>query len=339
MSPHEHGHRDPLHGQHQEPAEGVLKDPVCGMTVTATSRHHHVHAGVTYYFCSDRCRTRFAAEPSTFLTPGERASAAEEPGTVYVCPMHPEIRRDEPGTCPKCGMALEPELPSLEEQENPELVDFRRRFLWTLPLTIIVTVLAMFGHRLGWLEMATQSWLELVLSIPVVVWAGRPFFERWAQSIANKSPNMWTLIGTGTGAAFVYSVVATALPGAFPSSFVTMGRVSVYFEAAVVIISLTLFGQLLELKARSQTSSALKALLGLAPKTARRIKPDGTDEDVPLTHVHVGDALRVRPGEKVPVDGVVLEGSSNVDESMLTGEPLPVTKKAGDKVFGATLNS
>jgi len=270
--------------------------------------------------------------------------AAEEPavteaGTVYICPMHPEIRRDQAGTCPKCGMALEPELPSLEDEESPELVDFRRRFWWTLPLTVIVTLLAMFGHQLGWFAMATQTWIELVLSTPVVSWAGFPFFERWAQSIANKSPNMWTLIGTGTGAAFLYSVVATVAPGIFPSSFVAMGRVSVYFEAAVVIISLTLLGQLLELKARSQTSSAIKALLGLAPKTARRIKLDGTEEDVPLSHVHVGDSLRVRPGEKVPVDGVVIEGRSAVDESMLTGEPLPVSKTPGDKVIGATLNT
>jgi Cu+-exporting ATPase len=253
--------------------------------------------------------------------------------------MHPEIRRDAPGTCPKCGMALEPELPSLEDEENPELVDFRRRFWWTLPLTVTVTVLAMFGHHLGWFDMATQTWIELILSAPVVSWAGFPFFERWAQSIANKSPNMWTLIGTGTGAAFLYSVVATIAPGIFPNSFVSMGRISVYFEAAVVIISLTLLGQLLELKARSQTSASIKALLGLAPKTARRIEPDGKEEDVPLSHVHVGDSLRVRPGEQVPVDGVVLEGTSSVDESMLTGEPLPVSKQAGDTLIGATLNT
>jgi P-type Cu+ transporter len=270
------------------------------------------------------------------MTPAARPAAA---ATIYVCPMHPQIRRDGPGTCPICGMALEPELPSLEDEENPELVDFRRRFWWTLPLTVIVTLLAMFGHQLRWFDMATQTWIELILSTPVVVWAGFPFFERWAQSLANKSPNMWTLIGTGTGAAFLYSVVATVAPGVFPSSFVSMGRVSVYFEAAVVIISLTLLGQLLELKARSRTSAAIKALLGLAPKTARRIKSDGTEEDVPLSHVHVGDSLRVRPGEKVPVDGVVIEGKSSVDESMLTGEPIPVSKNPGDKLIGATLNT
>ena len=261
------------------------------------------------------------------------------PGTVYTCPMHPEIRQDHPGNCPKCGMTLEPVLPALDDQENPELSDFKRRFWWTLPLTVVVTVLAMFGHRLGWFDMATQSWVELVLTLPIVLWAGAPFFVRGAQSVVNRSPNMWTLISLGTGAAFVYSVVATVAPQVFPDSFVSMGRVAVYFEAAAVIISLTLLGQLLELKARSQTSAAIKSLLGLAPKTARRIEADGSEADVPLSHVHVGDLLRVRPGEKVPVDGVVVEGSSALDESMLTGEPLPVTKRPGDKLIGATMNT
>lgn len=260
-------------------------------------------------------------------------------GTIYTCPMHPEIRQDHPGNCPKCGMTLEPVLPALEDDENPELADFQRRFWWTLPLTAIVTVLAMFGHQLGWFGMATQSWVELVLTLPVVLWAGWPFFVRGAQSIVHRSPNMWTLIGLGTGAAFIYSVVATVAPQVFPDSFMAMGRVAVYFEAAAVIISLTLLGQVLELKARSQTSAAIKSLLGLAPKTARRIAPDGSETDVPIAHVHVGDLLRVRPGEKVPVDGVVVEGSSSLDESMLTGEPLPVSKRAGDKLIGATLNT
>jgi Cu+-exporting ATPase len=272
--------------------------------------------------------------------PEPAALAPDVPaGTVYTCPMHPEVRQDHPGTCPKCGMTLEPLMPVLDEGEDPELADFRRRFWWTLPLSVAVTLLAMFGHSAGWMDMRTQSWVELVLSLPVVLWAGWPFFRRGAQSVANRSPNMWTLIGLGTGAAFVYSVVATVAPGVFPESFLSMGRVAVYFEAAAVIISLTLLGQVLELKARSQTSAAIKSLLGLAPKTARRIEPDGGEQDVPLAHVHVGDLLRVRPGEKVPVDGVVVEGRSSLDESMLTGEPLPVGKGPGDKLIGATLNT
>jgi Cu+-exporting ATPase len=277
--------------------------------------------------------------------PAEPAPPAKSPppvaaaGTVYTCPMHPEVRQDHPGSCPKCGMTLEPMLPSLEDDDNPELRDFQRRFWWTLPLTAVVFVLAMFGHRLQWMEMAVQSWVELVIATPIVLWAGWPFFVRGWQSVVNQSPNMWTLIGLGTGAAFVYSVVATVAPQVFPASFVSMGRVAVYFEAAAVIISLTLLGQVLELKARSQTSAAIKSLLGLAPKTARRIKDDGSEEDVPLSHVHVGDKLRIRPGEKVPVDGVVVEGSSSVDESMLTGEPVPVSKRVGDPVIGATLNT
>jgi Cu+-exporting ATPase len=282
-------------------------------------------------------------EPRAPDGPGDSACAPvtlqAAAGTIYTCPMHPDIRQDRPGSCPKCGMTLEPLLPELDSSEDAELVDFQRRFWWTLPPTVIVTMLAMFGHRLQWFEMATQSWIELVLTLPVMLWAGWPFFVRGAQSIVHRSPNMWTLIGLGTSAAFVYSVVATVAPQAFPVSFVSMGRVAVYFEAAAVIISLTLVGQILELKARSQTSAAIKSLLGLAPKTARRIEPDGSEADVPLAHVHVGDRLRVRPGEKVPVDGVVVEGSSAIDESMLTGEPMPVTKRAGDKLIGATLNT
>jgi len=252
--------------------------------------------------------------------------------------MHREVQQDHPGNCPKCGMSLEPVIP-LDEEDNSELIDFQRRFWWPLPLTVVVTILAMFGHRLGWFDMKTQTWVELVLSLPVVLWTGWPFFVRCWQSIVNRSPNMWTLIGLGTGAAIVYSVVATLAPGVFPDSFIAHGRVAVYFEAAVVIISLTMLGQIIELKARSQTSAAIKALLGLAPKTARRINADGSEEDVPLNHVHVGNLLRVRPGEKVPVDGVVTEGSSAVDESMLTGEPVPVTKRAGDGLIGATMNT
>jgi Cu+-exporting ATPase len=229
-------------------------------------------------------------------------------------------------------------MPSLDDDENPELTDFRRRFWWTLPLSLTVLALAMLGHRTTVLSATARTWLELVLTVPVVLWAGWPFFVRWAQSIVNRSPNMWTLIGTGVGAAFAYSVVATLAPGLFPDSFREHGRVGVYFEAAAIIVSLTLMGQLLELKARSSTSAALKALLRLAPKTARRLGADGSEEDIPLTHVHVGDRLRVRPGEKVPVDGEVLEGRSSVDESMLTGEPIPIEKTPGAKVIGATLN-
>ena len=340
------------------------------MPVTATSSHLQSYEGRTYYFCSAHCHSKFTEDPARYVHPGHSEAvhthehahhhhengdaarldhapsvAATEvdvalvKGALYTCPMHPEIRQDHPGNCPKCGMTLEPLLPELEEDDNPELRDFRHRFWWTLPLTSAVFVLAMFGHQLNWFDMSVQSWIELGLSLPIVLWGASPFFARAWQSLLNRSPNMWTLIGLGTGAAFVYSVVATIAPQVFPASFISMGRVAVYFEAAAVIISLTLLGQMLELKARSQTSAAIKSLLGLAPKTARRIREDGMEEDVPLTHVHVGDRLRIRPGEKVPVDGVVIEGSSSIDESMLTGEPVPVTKRVGDKVIGATLNT
>ena len=258
---------------------------------------------------------------------------------LYTCPMHPEVRQDHAGNCPTCGMALEPELPTDVNEDNPELGDFSRRFWWTLPLTSVVFVLAMFGHLLHVMEMSLQSWVEMVLAAPVVLWGGWPFFVRGWQSVIQRSLNMWTLISLGTGAAFIYSVTATVGPRLFPASFISMGRVAVYFEAAAVIISLTLMGQLLELKARSETSAAMKSLLGLAPKTARRILADGREEDVPLCEVKIGDTLRVRPGEKVPVDGTVTDGNSAIDESMITGEPLPVSKRVGDRVIGATLNT
>ena len=333
--PHNHGHADggqapvgtiytcPMHPEVRQNQPGRCSK--CQMhlvpedEVHAGHQHAHGHGGG-------------AGQPPA------AAPVAVPAGTIYTCPMHPEVQQDHPGNCPICGMTLEPIIP-LDEEDNHELKDFQRRFWWTLPLTVIVTVLAMFGHRLGWFDMAAQSWIELVLSLPVVLWTGWPFFVRGWQSVVQRSPNMWTLIALGTGAAFVYSVVATLAPQVFPASFVAMGRVAVYFEAAVVIISLTMLGQMLELKARSQTSAALKSLLGLAPKTARRINADGSEEDVPLAHVHVGDLLRVRPGEKVPVDGVVTEGRSAVDESMLTGEPVPVTKRVGDALIGATLNT
>ena len=260
--------------------------------------------------------------------------------TIYTCPMHPEIRSNVPGNCPKCGMALEPMMPSTEDEENPELADFKRRFWWTLPLSAAVFVLAMFGHGLFPEGLPFQNQIELALSTPVVLWAGWPFLVRCAQSIRNRSPNMWTLIGIGVAAAYGYSLVATFFPGIFPSAIATHnGRIGVYYEAAAVIVSLTMLGQILELRARSQTSAAIKSLMGLAPKTARRIRPDGSEHEIPLNELHVGDAFRVRPGEKVAVDGTVTEGESAVDESMLTGEPIPVTKRAGDKVIGATLNT
>ena len=364
--PHKHHHHASHAGSddaggsssHSQP-DAATRDPVCGMAVTAASEHRSTHLGNTYLFCSTGCKAKFDADPARYASgdagigtgsghaPHHHASTAVSPapaasptapGTIYTCPMHPEIRQDHPGTCPKCGMTLEPLLPDLDD-DNPELRDFSRRFWWTLPLTLVVLALAMLGERLHLMDMATQSWVELVLSLPIVLWAGWPFFSRGWLSVVNRSPNMWTLIGLGTGAAFIYSVVATVAPEVFPASFMSMGRVGVYFEAAAVIISLTLLGQVLELKARSQTSAAIKSLLGLAPKTARRINADGSEEDVPLSHVHVGDLLRIRPGEKVPVDGIVHEGSSSIDESMLTGEPLPVSKRVGDKVIGATLNT
>ncbi|MFA4494535.1 heavy metal translocating P-type ATPase [Xanthomonas perforans] len=326
-----------------------VRDPVCGMQVSAArTPYHALHGGTKYHFCSAKCRERFIANPDRYTdgtpqqvemtAPAAVAPPSDTHATVYTCPMHPQIRQPGPGTCPICGMALEPEMPSLEEDDNPELRDFTRRFWWTLPLTLIVLVLAMLGHRLPGLSTQARTWIELVLSAPVVLWAGWPFFVRCLQSIGNRSPNMWTLIGIGVAAAFGYSVVATVAPGLFPDSFREHGRVGVYFEAAAVIVSLTLLGQLLELRARSKTSAAIKSLLGLAPKTARRVKPDGGEEDVALDHVHVGDLLRVRPGEKVPVDGEVIEGRTSVDESMLTGEPIPVEKTVGDHVIGATLN-
>jgi Cu+-exporting ATPase len=313
-------------------------DPVCGMTVTGDSPHQASHRGRNYRFCSAGCRAKFVAEPARYLKPAE---PVEQPaaGARYTCPMHPEIVRDVPGHCPICGMALEPLMPMLDDDELPELADFRRRFWWTLPLSIVVLALAMFGHRAGFPPEGIRGWLELALSAPVVLWAAWPFFVRWAQSIVTRNPNMWTLIGTGVGAAFLYSVAATVAPQWFPESFREHGRVGVYFEAAAVIVSLTLLGQLLELRARSSTSAAIKALLRLSPPTARRMRADGSDEEIPLDAVQAGDRLRVRPGDKVPVDGVVLEGYSSLDESLLTGESLPVSKKAGDRLIGGTQNA
>ena len=340
---------DHEHSKHQEDQHGSQHDPVCGMAVKPDSPFSESHEGQTYRFCSAKCQEKFRAAPTSYSNPPKSTEhqhheaappSSGAAGTAeYTCPMHPEIRQPKPGNCPICGMTLEAVIPELEEEENSELKDFSRRFWWTLPLTIIVTVLAMAGHSLTLFHGATQNWVELALATPVTLWGGWVFFARGIDSVRHRSPNMWTLIGLGTAAAYLYSVAATLAPQLFPQAFFQDGRIGVYFEAAAVIISLTLLGQMLELKARSQTSAAIKSLLGLAPKTARRIKPDGLEEDIPLTHVHLGDHLRVRPGEKVPVDGTVLEGESAVDEAMLTGEPLPVTKRVGDTLIGATMNT
>lgn len=328
-------------------------DPVCGMTVDPEhAAGSYEYKGKTYYFCSTHCVHRFRENPEAYLNKPavqpigitrQPEAPAAAPGRKYTCPMHPEIIRDGPGSCPICGMALEPLTVSLEEEENHELKDMTRRFWIAVVLTIPVFALGMSdlipGEPLQQLvPMSVLQWVQLVLATPVVLWAGWPFFVRAWQSIVNRSLNMFTLIGLGVGVGYVFSVIAVVLPGVFPASFRDAhGNVPVYFEAAAVIVTLVLLGQVLELRARSQTGNAIRALLGLTPKTARRIV-HGHEEDVPLEHVHPGDLLRVRPGEKVPVDGVVVEGSSNVDESMITGEPIPVEKQAGARVVGATVN-
>jgi len=332
-------HNDDAAGHRECHTDGPLKDPVCGMTVTTESSHRAHHDGVDYYFCCQGCQTKFSSDPEKYLNPEPTEEPEGASDAWYTCPMDPEVRQRGPGTCPKCGMALEPEAPSLDDQEDPELVDFRRRFWWSLPFTIMVFVLAMFGHDWSWIPQGWKNWVELVLATPVVLWAGFPFFQRGLKSIVTGNPNMWTLIGLGTSTAYAYSVVATLVPGVFPDIFRMDGQVSVYFEAAAVIISLTLMGQLFELRARAKTSAAIRSLLELAPDTAIRIDDAGKDQEVAIDDIRPGDRLRVRPGDKVPVDGEVVEGRSAVDESMLTGEPLPVTKQPGDKVIGATINS
>ncbi|MEI7651692.1 MAG: heavy metal translocating P-type ATPase [Verrucomicrobiota bacterium] len=320
------------------------RDPVCGMMVNDTAKLHFTHEGTTYYFCNTSCLQKFQAEPRKYLvaspaTDGGNSCCTVEAtdGLTYSCPMHPEVIQTGPGTCPKCGMALEASLPDAD-RPDPELADFRRRFWVTLPFTVILAAIEMFGHSLTFLPHTALPWIELALALPVVVWGGYTLFMRFEASIEQRNFNMWTLIGLGAGAAFTYSLAATFLPDWFPASFRDMGRLSVYYEAAAEIVSLTLLGQILELRARASTSGALAALLGLAPKTAHRIKTDGQEEIIPVGHIRVGDQVRVRPGEKIPVDGVITSGGSAVDESMLTGEPFPVAKHPGDKVTGATLN-
>ena len=322
----------------------TAKDPVCGMTVDPTVTAHHArHQGRAFHFCSARCKDRFEADPAAFLD-GEGPKPAEAPpGTIYTCPMHPEIRQVGPGSCPICGMALEPELVTADTGPNPELKDFGRRFWNGLALTIPVFVLEMGGHLTGLtmrLGAQNSAWLQLAFATPVVLWSGWPFFERGARSLVTRNLNMFTLIAMGVGVSYLYSVVATLAPGLFPEAFRRHdGSVPIYFEAAAVITVLVLLGQLLELRAREQTSGAIRALLDLAPKTARRVRPDGSDEEVGLDQVAVGDLLRVRPGEKVPVDGELVEGRVAIDESMVTGESMPVTKQAGDKVVGGSINT
>ena len=331
------------------PTTGI--DPVCGMSVPLDSPLRHEHAGTTYVFCNPRCRERFMADPEPFLKPpeerrgAEEAAAAEMPaGTQWICPMDPEVLSDHPGPCPKCGMALEPKTPDLsDDRPDPELVDMTRRLKVATPLAALLMVVSMgpmllpaLGHAL---PHQLRSLLELLLATPVVLWSGWPLLERAWLSLRTRNLNMFTLIGLGVVVAFGFSLAAVAAPGAFPAAFRDAhGGLPLYFEAAAVIVALVLLGQVLELRARARTRDALRSLLGLQPKTARRVRPDGSDEDVPLSHVHVGDRLRVRPGEKLPVDGRVLEGQSSVDESMLTGEPLPVEKGPGDALVGGTLN-
>jgi P-type Cu+ transporter len=382
--------KDPQHYAGEVASIEKVEDPVCGMLVQPDSPHRFTYKGQDFAFCSPRCLELFQSQPERYLQPiaevtepveEEKTPASggavytcpmhpeerqAEPGscpqcgmaleraepeapltrTEWTCPMHPEVVQDTPGSCPKCGMALEPRTVYAEEEENPELVSMRRRFWVSLVLTIPLVAIAMGGMAPGFMAFLESlapghvwGWVELGLATPVVLWGGWPFFVRGVQSVINRSLNMFTLIALGVSVAYIYSVIAEWFPGIFPLSFRSVtGEVAVYFEAAAFIVTLVLLGQVLELRARSQTSAAIKALLGLAPKTARRLKEDGSEEDVPLEQVQAGDRLRVRPGEKVPVDGAIVEGKSSVDESMITGEPIPVEKGVGDRVIGATIN-
>jgi Cu+-exporting ATPase len=342
--PGAHGHCcGGKHGDGDKAAAATAIDPVCGMSVDpAAAKHRVAYKGQDYFFCSARCRRRFDAGPEKFLQPepAKQPKPAAPAGTIYTCPMHPEIRQAGPGSCPICGMALEPEQVSLDDAPDPELIDMTRRFWIALVLTLPVFAIEM-GSHLGIMHLVPpmwSNWISLVLSTPVVVWAGAPFFVRGWNSLITRNLNMFTLIAMGTGVAWLYSVVGTLAPQLFPPAFRDMhGMVAVYFEAAAVITVLVLLGQVLELRARARTSGAIRALLGLAPKTARRITAQG-DEDVAIDAIAAGDLLRVRPGEKIPVDGVVTDGRSAVDESMVTGESMPVSKAEADKVIGGTVN-
>ena len=333
------------HAHHHDHAADTALDPVCGMKVDpSTARHKAEHEGKTFYFCSEGCHTKFDADQAKYVHEKMRpARPVNLPdGTNYTCPMHPQIRQVGPGNCPICGMALEPEVASAETGPNPELIDMTRRFWVGLALSIPVVVLEMGGHFIGghrWIDQTLSNWIQLVLATPVVLWAGWPFFVRGWQSVVTRNLNMFTLIAMGTGVAWIYSIVAALLPGVFPGTFRGHdGAVAVYFEAAAVITVLVLLGQVLELRAREATSGAIRSLLDLAPKTARRIRADGNDEEVEISALQVGDRLRVRPGEKVPVDGEIEEGRSSLDESLVTGESMPVSKVVGGTVIAGTLN-
>jgi P-type Cu+ transporter len=333
------------HGDHARDDKPAVRDPVCGMTVNPeTSKHRFEYRGVTLHFCSAGCRTKFAAEPAKYLEKDKQqtSSAPVPEGTIYTCPMHPEIRQVGPGSCPICGMALEPEVASLDAGPNAELADMNRRLWIGAALSVPPVALEMGGHLAGGhglIDPTLSNWVQLVFATPVVLWAGWPFFVRGWQSLVTRNLNMFTLIAIGTGVAWLYSLIGTVLPQAFPAAFRGHdGAVAVYFESAAVITVLVLLGQVLELRAREATSGAIKGLLKLAPKTARRISDDGNDHEVEINALQTGDKLRVRPGEKVPVDGIILEGRSALDESLVTGESLPITKEQGAHVIAGTLN-
>lgn len=331
------------HHEHEDHGGDSAKDPVCGMSVDPhTAEHSSEHAGKTWYFCSSGCQSKFDNDPEKYLSEKSEPAEPVAPGTLYTCPMHPEIRQQGPGDCPICGMALEPEEVSVGDGPSEELTDMTRRFWIGLVLALPVFLLEMSGHFFAIDHIVPpqiSNWIQLVLATPVVVWCGAPFFVRGWKSVLSRNVNMFTLIAIGTGVSLIYSLVATLLPQVFPDAFRQAdGSVAVYFEAAAVIVVLVLLGQVLELRAREKTSGAIKALLDLAPATARKLDDDGSESDVSLDQVKVGDRLRVRPGDKVPLDGEVLEGSSNVDESMVTGEPLAISKKTGDQVIGGSIN-
>lgn len=338
MSEHQH---DPANRESH--AEHTVKDPVCGMTVDPhTAEHRSQHAGKPWYFCSAGCLSKFEQDPDKYLNGEPQPEQPVVPGAIYTCPMHPEIRQEGPGDCPICGMGLEPEQVSLDDGPSEELSDMTRRFWIGLVFALPVFLMEMGGHLVNLDHLIAPqvgNWIQLVLATPVVLWCGWPFFVRGWKSVVNRHLNMFTLIAIGTGVAWLYSLIATLLPEIFPDAFRQAdGSVAVYFEAAAVIVVLVLLGQVLELRAREKTSGAIKALLDLAPATARKLDEDGGETDLPLDQIQVGDRLRVRPGEKVPLDGEVLEGRSNVDESLVTGESLPVSKAAGDQVIGGSIN-